>query len=343
MRAILLPQHGPAENLTYVTDHPIPEPKPGEVRVRVRAAALNRLDIWVRNGWPGIKLPLPHILGADAAGDIDALGEGVSGWSVGDRVVIDATLSCGLCEACRAGHENLCEVGGIKGETSTGTYAEYITVSARNLLRLPEGVEYATAAAASLVYLTAWHSLITKADLRPGQTVLIVGAGGGVNSASIQIAKLTGATVYVVGSSAAKLDEARKLGADYLIDRGAEDWAKAIYKLTEKRGVDIVVDNVGKDTLFGSIRSVKRGGKILIVGNTSGPITEIDLRYLFSKHITIIGSTMSPHNDFVNVMRLVFAGKLGPVIGARFPLEKAADAQRALESGEVYGKIVLDV
>lgn len=343
MRAILLSQHGSAENLNYVTNQPIPEPRPGEVRIRVRAAALNRLDVWVRNGWPGIKLPLPHILGADAAGDIDALGEGVLGWAVGDRVVIDPTLSCGACEFCRAGHENLCEVGGIKGENTSGTYAEYITISARNLLHLPDTFGYAEAAAASLVYQTAWHSLITKADLRPGQSVLIVGAGGGVNSASIEIAKLAGATVYVVGSSAAKLDEAHKLGADHLIDRSAEDWAKAVYKLTEKRGVDIVVDNVGKETIFGSIRSVKRGGKILIVGNTSGPIAEIDLRYLFSKHITIIGSTMAPHSDFVAVMQLVFAGTLVPVIGARFPLEQAADAHRALESGSVYGKIVLNV
>ncbi len=343
MRAILLPEHGSADHLVYRTDYPIPEPGAGEVRIRVRAAALNRLDIWVRNGWPGIKLPLPHILGADAAGDIDAVGDGVSGWAVGDRVVIDPTLSCGVCEFCRAGHQNLCETGGIMGETSSGTYAEYISVSARNVLRLPDGFPYAEAAAAALVYITAWHSLITKAALRPGQSVLIVGAGGGVNSASIQIARLAGATVYVVGSSAAKLDEARRLGADVLIDRSSEDWSKAIFKLTNKRGVDLVVDNVGKDTIFGSIRAVKRGGKILIVGNTSGPLAEIDLRFLFSKQISILGSTMGTHTDFVDVMRLIFAGKLSPVLGARFPLEQAANAHRALESGAIYGKIVLDI
>ncbi len=343
MRAILLPEHGPADSLIYSTDLPIPEPGAGEVRIRVRAAALNRLDIWVRNGWPGIKLPLPHILGADAAGDIDAIGADVTGWAVGDRVVIDPTISCGVCEFCRAGHENLCEAGGIIGEHVSGTYAEFITISARNLLKLPDGFGYAEAAAASLVYLTAWHSLITKANLRAGQSVLIVGAGGGVNSASIQIAKLAGATVYVVGSNAAKLEEARALGADELIDRSIEDWSKAIFKRTNRRGIDIVVDNVGKDTISGSIRAVRRGGQILIVGNTSGPLAEIDLRYIFGKHISIVGSTMAPHRDFVDVMRLIFAGKLKPVIGAHYPLAAAADAQRALEAGSVFGKIVLDV
>lgn len=343
MRAVLLPEHGSADVLRYVTDFPTPEPKPGEVRLRVRAAALNRLDVWVRNGWPGIKLPLPHILGADAAGEIDALGEGVTGWQVGMPVVINGMSSCGKCEFCRAGQQNLCEKGGIIGEHSSGTFCEYFTISARNLYRLPDGFDYGIAAAGSLAYLTAWHSLITKAELRPGQSVLIVGAGGGVNSASIEIAKLAGATVYVVGSNAEKLAQAKQLGADFLIDRSAEDWSKAIFKLTEKRGVDVVVDNVGKDTIFGSIRSVRKGGKILIVGNTSGPIAEIDLRYIFSKHISIIGSTMAPHSDFVAAMNQVVSGKLKPIIGVRFPLEQAAEAQRTLESGQVYGKIVLDV
>ncbi len=343
MRAILLSEHGPADHLKLSTDVPIPEPGSGQVRLRVHAAALNRLDVWVRNGWPGIKLTLPHILGADAAGQVNALGDGVSGWSVGARVVIDPTVSCGVCEFCRAGEQNLCESGGIVGETTTGTYAEYIVISARNLLRLPDHVSYADAAASALVYLTAWHSLITKANLRPGQSVLIVGAGGGVNSASIQIAKLSGATVYVVGSNAAKLEEAKTLGANELIDRSAEDWTKAVYKRTQKRGVDVVVDNVGKETISGSIRSVRRGGKILIVGNTSGPLAEVDLRYIFGKHISIIGSTMAPHSDFVAVMQLIFAGKLKPVIGARFPLEQAADAHRLMEAGNVFGKIVLDI
>jgi NADPH:quinone reductase-like Zn-dependent oxidoreductase len=326
-----------------VTDHPIPEPGAGEVRIRVRAAALNRLDIWVRNGWPGIKLPLPHILGADAAGDIDQIGPGVEGWSVGDRVVIDPSVSCGRCAYCRSGRQNLCDSFGIRGEHTTGTYAEYITISARNLLKLPDSVSYVQAAGAALVYLTAWHSLITKGNLRPAETVLIVGASGGVNTASIEIAKFAGAYVYVVGSNAGKLEQATALGADEVIDRSAEDWSKAIFKRTNRRGVDVVIDNVGKDTLFGSIRSVRKGGRILIVGNTSGPIAEVDLRYIFTKQISIIGSTMAPHSDFVTVMQLVFDGKLKPPISATYPLEQAADAQRALEQGDTFGKIVLEV
>jgi NADPH:quinone reductase-like Zn-dependent oxidoreductase len=343
MRAVQFDQHGPAENLHVVDDYPVPEPGEGEVRVRVRASALNRLDIWVRNGWPGIKLPLPHIPGADAAGDVDKLSPGVTDWAVGERVVIDPSLSCGKCDFCRRGEENLCDQFKIKGEDVPGTAAEYIVVPARNLLKLPDQVSYNAAAAAGLVYLTAWHSLITKGQLRPGESVLIIGAGGGVNTASIQIAKLAGATVYVVGSSAAKLEQARSLGADELIDRSAEDWSKAVFQRTKRRGIDVVVDNVGKETLFGSIRSVRRGGRILIVGNTSGPIAEVDLRYIFRKHISIIGSTMAPHGDFVTVMRLVFEGKLNPPIGAVYPLEQAAEAHRVLEQGESFGKIVLEL
>ncbi len=293
--------------------------------------------------WPGIKLPLPHIPGADAAGDIDKLGEGVVGWNVGDRVVIDPGISCGHCEFCRSGHENLCPEFKIMGEDIRGTNAEYIVISVRNLLKLPDHISYAEAAAASLVYLTAWHSLITRGALRAGESVLIVGAGGGVNTASIQIAKLAGAKVYVVGSDAAKLAHAKSLGADELIDRSAEDWSKAIFARTNRQGVDVVVDNVGKETLFGSIRSVKRGGRILIVGNTSGPIAEVDLRYIFRKNISIIGSTMAPHADFVTVMELVFEGKLKPVIGATFPLEQVVQAHLALEKGDIVGKVVLEI
>lgn len=341
MRAVLLDRHGKSESFRYVEDHPIPEPGTGEVRVRVRVAALNRLDIWVRDGWPGIKLPLPHIPGADAAGDVDALGVGVRGVAVGDRVVINPGYAPDDPEF--AGRENLHPQGGILGEHRSGTFAEYIVVPARNLLKLPDHVSYAQAAAASLVFLTAWHSLITRGGLRPGESVLIVGAGGGVNSASIQIARLAGAQVYVVGSSAAKLEQAKVLGADVTIDRTAEDWPKAIYTLTGKRGVDVVVDNVGKETLPGSMRAVRRGGRILVVGNTSGPDAEIDVRYIFGKHISIIGSTMAPSTDFVTVMRLIFEGRLKPVIGATFPLIQVNEAIRALERGEIFGKIVLEV
>jgi NADPH:quinone reductase-like Zn-dependent oxidoreductase len=286
---------------------------------------------------------MPHIPGADAAGVVDQLGEGVEGWTPGDRVVINPMINCGTCLHCLSGQQNLCANGSILGEDMAGTYAEYICVLARNLLKLPDSVSYAEAAAAALVYLTAWHSLITRGGLAPGQSLLIVGAGGGVNSASIQIGKLMGATVYVVGSTAEKLAQAQSLGADIMIDRSKEDWVKAVYKLTGKRGADVIVDNVGKETLPGALRAAARGGKILIVGNTSGALAELDIRYIFSKHLSILGSTMSPHSDFVTVMNLVFSGKLKPIIGARFPLEQAADAQRTLTDGTVFGKVILEV
>jgi NADPH:quinone reductase-like Zn-dependent oxidoreductase len=344
MKAILLHEHGPAENLQSVTDHPVPEPGPGEVRVRVHAAAMNYLDIWVRNGWPGIKLAYPHILGADAAGAIDAPGEGVNGWNVGDRVVIDPTVSCGECAFCRSGWENMCVQFRLMGEHISGAYAEYVTAPARNLLALPEHVSYAEAAAASLVFVTAWHSLITRGNLRPGESVLVVGAGGGVNTASIQIAKLTGCTVYVIGSTDEKLEQARALGADVIVRRDVGGgWSRAIYQLTAKRGVDVVVDNVGAATFKDSLRAAARGGRILTVGNTSGPKFEIDNRLIFGKHLTVIGSTMGPHRDYVTTMNLLFKGRLKAVIGATYPLEQVQDAHRALEAGAVFGKIVLEV
>ena len=245
MRAVFFRRHGGPEVLEY-GELPDPQPGPGQVRVRLQAAALNRLDLWVRQGWPGIRLAYPHIPGADGAGVIDGLGPGVSGWQTGERVVINANLGCGECQFCLSGQDNRCERWELLGETVRGTYAEYVCVPARNLLRIPDGFDPHWAAAAGLVFQTAWHSLIVRGRLRPAETVLVVGASGGVNTASIQIAKLTGATVFVVGSSMEKLARAGELGADFLIDRSQEEnWSKAVYRLTGKRGVDVVVDNVG--------------------------------------------------------------------------------------------------
>ena len=343
MKAVLLHEHGPVENLVYVTDHPTPEPSPGEVRIKIHAAALNYLDIWVRNGWPGIKLTYPHILGADGSGTVDALGEGVAGWTVGDRVAIDPTLEWGA-EMNRDMPGKKPARFELLGEQTGGTYAETITVPARNLLALPEHISYAEAAAASLVFVTAWHSLITRGNLRPGESVLIVGAGGGVNTASIQIAKLTGCTVYVIGSTDEKLDRAKALGADVCLRRDvAGGWSRALYQLTAKQGIDVVVDNVGAATFKDSLRALKRGGRLLTVGNTGGPIVEIDNRFIFGKHLTIIGSTMGPHADYVTVMQLVFKGKLRAVIDATYPLDRVQDAHRLMEAGGHFGKIVLEL
>jgi NADPH:quinone reductase-like Zn-dependent oxidoreductase len=342
MKAILFHQHGGPEVLEY-TDFPTPEPGRGEILVKIQAAALNRLDLWVRNGWPGIKLDYPHIPGADGAGEIAGIGEGVSGWSPGDRVVINSNLGCGICNFCLAGQDNMCDTWHLLGETVRGTYAAYVVVPERQLYPMPNDFDPHIAAGAALVYHSAWHALITRGNLRPGERVLIIGASGGVNTASIQVAKYAGATVYVVGSNAAKLKLAESLGADVLIDRSKEeDWSKTIYRMTDKRGVDVVVDNVGT-TFPMSFRAARKGGRILTVGNTGGPKFEIDNRFIFGKHLTLIGSTMGTLSDFAAVMDLVFAGKLKVALDEIYPLKEAQAAHIRLESGQQMGKITLKI
>ncbi len=340
MKAVLFHSHGGPEVLEY-TEFSTPEPGDGQVLVKLEAAALNRMDLWTRNGWPGIKLEYPHIPGADGAGIVAGLGRCVSDWKMGDRVVINANLGCGRCPACTAGQDNLCREWHLLGETVRGTYAEYVAVPATNLYPIPEGFESNQAAAAALVFHTAWHSLITRGKLKPGENVLVVGASGGVNTASIQIARLAGAKVIVVGSNPEKLNLAESLGADHLIDRSKdENWPKLVYNITGKRGVDVVVDNVGT-TFPSSFRSAAKGGRILTVGNSGGPKFEIDNRFIFGKHLSIIGSSMGTRADFATVMDLVFAGKLKPVMDRVYPLVEARSAQELLEKGEQLGKITL--
>lgn len=342
MNAVLFHQHGSPDVLRY-EELPTPEPAPGQVLVRLRAAALNRVDLLVRRGWQGLNLALPHIPGADGAGEIAALGAGVKGWEVGDRVVINANLGCGECDFCLAGQDNRCRNWHLLGETIPGTYAEFILLPPKQLFRLPDSFNLHAAAAASLVYQTAWHSLIKRGGLRPGERVLIVGASGGVNTASIQIAKLTGASVIVVGSNAQKLALAESLGADILIDRSqTPNWSKEVYKLTKKEGVDLVVDNVGT-TFPHSLRTLRKGGRLLTVGNTAGAQFEIDNRYIFAKHLSIIGSTMGTLKDFDEVMSLVVVGKLQPVLDKTFALREAKLAHERLEANEQMGKITLDI
>lgn len=343
MKAVLFRRHGGPEVLEY-TEFPTPEPKPGEALIRLHAAALNRMDGMVRSGWPGLKLEMPHINGADGAGEIVALngGEG-TGVRVGDRVVIDANLGCGNCEFCLAGKDNMCREWHLLGETVRGTYAEYVAVPVKQLYRLPEDFDFHQAAAAALVYQTAWHSLVKRGNLQKGETVLVVGAGGGVNTASLQIAKYIGARVLVIGSDSKKLKMAESLGADILIDRSKEeDWSKAVFLATNKRGVDVVVDNVGT-TFMQSLRALQKGGRLLTVGNSGGPKFEIDNRYLFAKHLSIIGSTMSTLDDFKEVMDLIVAGKLKPVLDKTYPLKEAAGAQERLWRNENFGKITLEI
>jgi NADPH:quinone reductase-like Zn-dependent oxidoreductase len=342
MKTVLFHQHGGPEVLEY-TNFPTPQPKLGEALIRLRAAALNRMDVFVRNGWAGLKLELPHINGADGAGEIAEINGDSKDLKVGDRVVINANLGCGTCEFCLAGKDNLCLNWHLLGETIRGTYAEYVCVPLRQLYKLPDDFDFHQAAAAALVYLTAWQSLVKRGNLHSGESVLIVGAGGGVNTASVQIAKLLGAQVVMVGSDTQKLAKAESIGADILIDRSKEsDWSKAVYLATNKRGVDVVVDNVGT-TFMQSLRVLRKGGRLLTVGNSGAPKFEIDNRYIFAKHLSIIGSTMGTLADFKEVMDLIAAGKLKPILDTMYPLKEAVAAQERLWRNENFGKITLDI
>ena len=370
MKAVLFRQHGGPEVLEY-TDFPTPELKPGEALIRLHAAALNRMDVMVRNGWPGLKLEMPHINGADGAGEVIAFGSPhpdkekaaeVVVWGKtnkgdraavvwergeevkeGDHVVINANFGCGECEFCLTGNDNMCLNWHLLGETLRGTYAEYVAVPLKQLYCLPRDFDFYKAAAAALVYQTAWHSLTKRGNVQKGETVLIIGAGGGVNTASLQIANFLEAKTIVVGSDAKKLELAEALGADILIDRTREaDWSKAVFIATNKRGVDVVVDNVGT-TFIQSLRTLRKGGRLLTVGNSGGPRFEIDNRYLFAKHLSIIGSTMSTRSEFKEVMDLIVAGKLKPVMDTTFPLKEAARAQDRLWRNQNFGKITLEI
>lgn len=348
MKAVLFHQHGGPEVLEYA-DFPAPEPKPGEALIRLRAAALNRMDVMVRNGWAGLKLELPHINGADGAGEVQGIrgvenrGLETGEVEIGDSVVINANLGCGQCEFCLAGKDNMCLSWHLLGETVRGTYAEFVCVPIKQLHKLPKGFDFHHAAASALVYQTAWHSLVARGKIQGGETVLVVGAGGGVNTASIQIAKYLGARVIVVGSNSKKLEMAESIGADVLIDRSKEaDWSKAVFLATNKRGVDAVVDNVGT-TFMLSLRALRKGGRLLTVGNSGSPKFEIDNRYMFAKHLSILGSTMSTIAEFNEVMDLIVAGKLKPVMDKTFPLKDAALAQERLWKHENFGKITLDI
>lgn len=343
MRAAVLTGHGGAEVVEYREDLPLPEPGAGEARVKIVAAALNRLDLWVRAGWRGLTLDFPHVVCADGAGLVDAVGEGLTGFAPGDRVCIDPTIVRADDPALYSGLENQTRIA-ILGEHHSGTAAEYIVLPQRNLMKMPADFDFGEAAAVGLVGVTAWHSLITRGGLKAGESVLIVGAGGGVNSISIQIAKLAGATVYVVGSDAEKCARAEALGADAAINRQDEpQWSRALHKLSNRRGVDVVVDNVGAATLGQSMRACRSGGRILIVGGTSGYGFKLNLAQLFARHISLIGSTMGPHRDYVAFMEQVFSGQIQAVIGARLPLSEARRAQDMLEANEVFGKVVLEL
>ncbi|HYF64764.1 MAG TPA: zinc-binding dehydrogenase [Herpetosiphonaceae bacterium] len=340
MKAGFFRQHGGPEVLEY-GDLPEPVAGPDEVLVRVRAAALNHLDLFVREGLPGLKLQFPHIGACDMAGEVAATGEAVTGWREGERVIINPNMWCGQCELCVAGEESMCDSYGVIGEHMTGGAAEYIAVPARNLRRIPADFPFEQAAAVPLVWMTAWRALIGQAGLRAGQSVLILGAGGGAATAAIQIARYAGATVYAASRSDEKLAKARQLGADHTV-RSDGDFGREIWRLTGKRGVDVVLENVGAATWEQSLRVLVKGGTLVTYGATTGPIVNIDLRKLFWRQFSIVGSTMANNREFETVMRLVFDEKrFTPVVDRVFPLSEIRAAHEYLASGEQFGKVVL--
>ena len=342
MKALAFNEFGGPEKLR-LQDVPDPKAAPGEVLVRVRACALNHLDIFVREGIPALKTPLPFWTGCDIAGDVAEVGPDVTGLRVGDRVCVNPNLTCGRCEFCIQGEDSLCVRYGILGEHRPGGLAELVVVSAENVLPLPAHVSYEHAASFILTNMTAWRMVVTQARVRPGEDVLILGVGGGVSSAAVQIAKLCGARVLVTSSSDAKLERARQLGADVSINYAKEDWESAVYEKTAKRGVDVVLENVGAQTWKQSLRSLRKGGRLVTCGATTGPIAETDIRIVFWKQIHIIGSTMANRREFNDVMRLFFAGRLKAIVDEIVPLKDGAAAQRRLAEGRQFGKIVLTV
>jgi NADPH:quinone reductase-like Zn-dependent oxidoreductase len=340
MKAALFREFGGPDRV-HLEEVPTPTPAAGEALVRVRACALNHLDLWVLGGLPALKTPLPFWTGCDIAGEVAAVGSGVSDVGAGARVAVNPSLWCGTCEWCIQGEDSMCVRYRILGEHTVGGLAEFVSVPAGNLLPLPAHVSFEEAAAFILVNLTAWRMLVTQAALRPAETLLILGVGGGVSSAAVQIGKLCGARVFVTSSSDEKLRRARELGADDGVNYATTDWTKAVREWTGKRGVDVVLDNVGAATWTGSLRSLASGGRLVTCGATTGPIGETDIRLVFWKQLRIIGSTMSNRTEFLDVMGQLFAGRLRAVVDRTFPLAETAAALTMLQKGQQFGKIVV--
>lgn len=338
MKAVRFHQHG-GPDVLRCEEVPTPAPGPGEVLVALRAAALNHLDLFVREGIPGVRLP--HIGGADGAGVIAAAGPDAHRYPVGTRVFFDPGISDATCRYCARGDNSLCDQWAILGEHRDGTFAQAVALPEVNCRPIPTAFSFQEAAAFPLVFLTAWRLLMTKARVQPGETVLIIGIGGGVAQAALQLAKLAGATVFVTSSSSEKLARARTMGADAGINHADTDFSHEAWNLTGKRGVDVVVDSVG--LWDRSIRALGKGGRLVVPGATAGPKVELDARRVFARQVAIYGSTMGSRSDWDRLVALAEEGKVRPVIDRAFPLQAAAEAQKWLASGQQFGKIVLDI
>ena len=342
MKAILFRQHGGPEVLQFV-DVPEPEPRPNEVLVRVRACALNHLDLWVRGGLPNVPIPLPHIPGSDVAGEISKIGAEVTTVRVGQKVVLAPLVSCGKCPACISDLDNRCRQATNLGYMIDGGCAEFVRAPEVNCLPYPENLSFEEAAAIPLVFQTAWHMLVDRAQLQPGEDVLILGAGSGVGSAAIQVAKFFGARVITTAGSDVKLEKARQLGADHVINHKSQKIRDEVRRITNKRGVDVVFEHVGTATWDDSLASLALAGRLVTCGNTTGYDAKLDLRFLFSRQLSLLGSYMGVKSELHTVMKLVSTGRLKPVVDRVFPLAEAAAAHAYLESGQQFGKVVLKV
>jgi NADPH:quinone reductase-like Zn-dependent oxidoreductase len=338
MKAVRFHEHGEVSVLRY-ENAPDPRPGPGEALVRVRACALNHLDLWQRRGMERVKIPFPHISGADVAGEL--VEPGNTGFAAGARVMVQPGVSCGRCQACLSGRDNECPSYTVLGYMNDGGYAELVKVPAANLVAMPDGMNFVDAAAFPLTFLTAWHMLLTRGGLRAGEDVLVLAAGSGVGQAAIQIAQLHGARVFATAGTEEKLARARDLGVDAAINHHTDDVPARIRELTHGRGVDIVVEHVGQATWDRSVRCLARAGRLVTCGATTGHQGGLDLRFLFGRQLSILGSYMGTKGELLSAMPFFGGGRLKPAIDRVYPLQEAAEAQRRLETAGQFGKIVL--
>ena len=340
MKAVVFHQHGGPEVLEY-TDRPDPSTNAGEVLVEVKACALNHLDVWARKGLPGIQIPLPHILGNDIAGIVRSVGELVTWVKPGDEVMLHPGVSCGHCVECLSGRDNLCREYAILGYLRDGGYAELVAAPGVNVIPKPKNLSWEEGAALPLVTVTAWHMLVTRANVQPGEDVLVHAAGSGVGSIAIQIAKLRGARVIATASTDDKLAKAKELGADDVLNYSDAGWPKEVRRLTNKRGVDVVFEHTGAATWPGSIASLKTNGRLVTCGATSGYAAETDIRQVFYRHLTILGSFMGSKAELLEAMKFIETGKIRAVVDQVLPLQDARRAHELMEDRAQFGKIVL--
>lgn len=339
MKAVRIHQFGGPEILTY-EDVRDPQPRKDQVLVRVRACSLNHLDIWVRKGLPGVKLP--HILGSDVAGEVAEVGEYVKGLKAGQRVLVAPMHFCGHCAKCVAGLQNQCREFTVLGNAVDGGNCEMIAVPSANVIPIPDSLDFNQAASVPLVFVTAWHMLVGRAGIRPGQSVLVLGASSGVGIAAIQIARLFHCRVITTAGDESKLAKGKELGADYGINHYQQKISEEVRNITNKEGVDIVVEHVGAATWDESVRSLKSGGILVTCGATTGPNVDIDLRHLFARQLSLLGSYMGTMGELHEVLQHVFAGRLKPVVDRTFPLHELRAAHEYLETSQMFGKVVVN-